>query len=101
MDDILSVSQQFLQHTNSFESHIQFTAEGPGSKCSIPFLDTFISSGPSSTLLTSVYRKLTHTNQYLNWDSEHKLSAKYGVFNTLTHRVRTIYTNQQLLQEEE
>ena len=33
-----------------------------------------------------VYRKPTHVDQYLQWDSHPHLSAKYSVINTLTHR---------------
>ena len=36
-------------------------------------------------LLPIVYMKSTHTEQYLQWDSHYSLSAKYSVFNTLTH----------------
>ena len=57
--------------------------------------------GPNNTLLTSVYRKPIHTYQCLPWDSCHNLSAKYSIFNTLTHRVRTVCTNAQLLQRGE
>ena len=32
----------------------------------------------------TVYRKPTHTDQYLQWDSHHNLSAKFGVINTLS-----------------
>ena len=35
-----------------------------------------------------MYHKPTHTDQYLQWDSHHSLSAKYSVIGTLTHRVK-------------
>ena len=53
------------------------------------------------TLLTSVYRKPTNTEQYLHCDIHHGLSAKYCVFNTLTHSARIFCAHAQLLQEEE
>ena len=73
-------SQQFLQHINSIDPHIQFTNEVPNTDGSIPFLDILVIPGPENTPLTSVYRKLTHTDQYFQWNSHHSLSAEYIVF---------------------
>ena len=52
-------------------------------------------------LRTTVFRKPTHTDMYLHWDSYHHLSAKYSVINTLRHRAKTVCSTQQLLKEEE
>ena len=52
-------------------------------------------------LNTSVYRKPTHMDQYLHWDSLHPISSKYSVVGTLHHRARTVCSNKQLLQQEE
>ena len=41
-------------------------------------------------LWITVYQKPTHTDQYLQWDSHHSLSAKYSVMGTLTHRAKTV-----------
>ena len=38
-------SQQFSQHINSTDPHIQFTAEVPNTNGSIPYLDTSVISG--------------------------------------------------------
>ena len=79
-------SHHFLQHTNSLDPYIQHPMEDFKDNGSIPFLDTLVSPGPNNTLITSVYRKPTHTNQYLHWDSNNNLPAKYSVVTTLTHR---------------
>ena len=50
---------------------------------------------------TTVYRKATHTEWYLQWDSHHNITAKYSVDNTLTHRAKTVCSTHQLLQKEE
>ena len=42
----------------------------------------------------------THTDQYLQWDSHHHLSAKYSVITTLIHRAKTVCSNPELLQKE-
>ena len=47
-----------------------------------------------------MYHKPTHTDQYLQWDSHHSLSAKYSVIGTLTHRAKTVCTELELLQRE-
>ena len=41
-----------------------------------------------------------HTDQYLQWDSHHLLSAKYSVISTLTFRAKTVCSNPELLQKE-
>ena len=46
-------------------------------------------------------QKPTHTDMYLHWDSYHHLSTKFSVINTLRHRTKTVYSNSQLLKEEE
>ena len=67
----------------------------------LPFLDTLFSVGPSSLLVTTVYRNSTHKDQYLHWYSHHSISAKYSVVNTLTQRVQTVCSDQQLLGQEQ
>ena len=52
------------------------------------------------SLSITVYRKPTHTDQYLQWDSHHNLSAKFSVINTLSHRAQTVYSNPELLKWE-
>ena len=44
-------------------------------------------------LSVTVYRKPTHMDQYLQWDSHHHLSAKHSVINTLTHWEKQCVTN--------
>ena len=52
------------------------------------------------TLTTKVYRKRTHTDLYLQWDSHHNLACKFSVVNTLTHRAKAVCSTPQLLKEE-
>ena len=83
------------------DPNIQFTTEDAKPDGSLPFLDTIVLLQPDNSLLTSFYRKPTHTDLYLQWDSNHYLSATYSVINTLRHRARTVCSNNQLLMEEE
>ena len=66
----------------------------------MPFLDTLGTPQADGSLLTTVYRKSTHTNQYLQWDSHHTISAKYSVISTLFHRAKEVYSTKQQLDEE-
>ena len=93
--------QNFLDHINSVDHHIQFTSENPRPDGSLPFLDILVTPGEDGSLSATVYRKPTHTNLYMQWDSHHTISSKYSVIGTLHHRARTICSSPQLLQEEE
>ena len=104
VDDIFVInkaehSQDLLQHINNQDPHIQFTVE-PTQQGSLPFLDTLVTIQPDNTLSTSVYRKPTHTDQYLHWDSNHHITVKQSVFNTLAHRAKTVSSTQDLLDKE-
>ena len=67
--------QSFLQHINSVDPAIRFTVEDNKEDGSIPFLDTIVKPEADGSLSITVYRKPTHTDQYLQWDSHHHLSA--------------------------
>ena len=47
-----------------------------------------------------VYRKPTHTDLYLPWDSNHNIAAKYSMINTLSHRTHTTCSTSELAEEE-
>ena len=93
--------QGFLKQINSVDPFIQFTTADTKPDGSIPFLDTIVMPQSDGSLLMSVYRKPTHTDQYLQWNSYHHLSAKFSVINTLKHRAKTVCSNNHLLKEEE
>ena len=59
VDDICVVidsarKEEFLEHINNMDPHIQFTTEDAKADGSIPFLDTFVMPQPDNSLLTSV-----------------------------------------------
>ena len=93
--------EEFLTHLNSVDKNMQFTTEEPRPDGSLPFLDILITTDKDDRLDTTVYRKPTHTDQYMHWDSHHTISSKYSVVGTLLHRAKTICSNRQLLQQEE
>ena len=91
--------QSFLQQINSVDPTIRFTVEDNKEDGSIPFLDTIVKPEADGSLSITVYRKPTHTDQYLQWDSHHHLSAKFSVIQTLSHRASTVCSNPELFQK--
>ena len=92
--------QAFLDHINSIDPAIKFTVEGTPGNGAIPFLDTLLTLLADNSLSITVFCKHTHTDQYLQWDSHHGLSAKHSAIGTLTHRAKTVCTDPELLQRE-
>ena len=70
-----------LSVLNSFHKNIKFTFEEEKDN-KISFLDVLILSNGSS-IETTVYRKFTHSDVYLHWDSFLPNSWKVGTFKTL------------------
>ena len=93
--------QNFLDHVNSVDHRIQFTSEDPRPDGSMSFLDILVTPGEDGSLSTTVYRKLTYTDLYMQLDSHHTISSKHSVIGTLHHRAKAICSSPQLLQQEE
>ena len=92
--------EQFLQHINNTDNAIKYTVEDTRENGSVPFLDILVTPEHNGTLVTSVYSKATHTDQYLHWNSHHHIEDKYSIINTLTHRVKTGWSTPELFRRE-
>ena len=57
----------FLDHINSIDQHIQFTCEEQREDGSLPFLDVLVLPKEDGSLSSTVFRKATHTDLYLQW----------------------------------
>ena len=106
VDDTLTIINRdhkdtFLDHLNSMDPNIKFTSEDSKEDGSISFLDILIIPEENGKLNTTVYRKPTHTDMYLHWDSHHNIPSKYSVIGTLYHRANTICSTTQYLHDEE
>ena len=66
----------------------------------LAFLDTAVLREPDGRLTTSVYRKPTHTDQYLAYDSHHPQSVKRGIVKCLYERAKRLVTKPSVNSEE-
>ena len=104
VDDVLTIVKKgthdsLLNYLNSIDPNIKFTIEHPNQQGAIPFLDTF--PRPSGNkIITSVYRKPTHMDRYLDFNSNHPKSAKCAVVRALTDRAKNVCSSPELLAEE-
>ncbi|XP_078372758.1 uncharacterized protein LOC144656411 [Oculina patagonica] len=89
----------FLQHLNNQQPSIRFTMETE-SDSKLAFLDTAVSREPDGRLTTSVYRKPTHTDQYLAYDSHHPQSVKRGIVKCLYERAKRLVTKPSVISKE-
>ena len=70
VDDVLTIVKKgaqdsLLNHLNSIDPNIKFTIEPPNEQGAIPFLDTFPRPSGNDKIVTSIYRKPTHTDRWL------------------------------------
>jgi hypothetical protein len=77
--------QHFFQHLRNISEEIKFTMEIEENGI-IPFLDILINRKSDGNLGHAVYRKKTHTENYLHADSHHHPNQKLGVLKTLATR---------------
>ena len=90
-----SHAEAFLAYINSLSSDLEYTLEHPAPNGSLPFLDVLI----HADLSTSIYRKPTHTNVYLNFNSCAPGTTKDGVIRSLTRRAYKLCSPQHLEEE--
>ena len=84
--------EDFHCHLNSIESSIQFTIETE-SDGQLAFLNVLISRNSDRSIGTTVYRKPTHANKYLDFSSHHPLAHKIAVVRTLSSRAQALMSS--------
>ena len=86
------------EHLNSIDPQIRFTIELWGTD-GLPFLNILVKPTPNSTEPTA-YRKSTHTDRYLHYNSIHPTSANLSVIQTLFHRAKQVCSTPEFLAKE-
>ena len=105
MDDVICITKKdqvdiLFNYINNMDDHIKFTMECPDNEGSIPFLDRKCTPNPNHTIHTTVYRKPTHADRYLDCNFNHPISVQRSVIQALTHRAMRICTTPELLAKE-
>ena len=89
---------EFHTRINRWHSNLRFTVDFE-SNCSIPFLDVLVTHKDHS-IVTSLYRKPTHTGLYMLWDSNQNRRYKLGLVKTLVIRIYRICSSKEIIEKE-
>ena len=87
-DSVQKLTDPILTIDKSDSIKFTYKEEAEGK---LPFLDTLIVKKEDGTIKLLVYRKSSHTDQYLNYNSQHPLHQKLGVKRTLYDRKDNSY----------
>ena len=105
VDDIFCILnkddvERTLDTLNSFFPSIKFTVEIEKDG-SLPFLDVLVNRQIDGSFRTSVYRKPTHSDRYLAYQSNHPPHVKRGVIKCLVDRAYNLCDSYSLTAEVE
>ena len=80
VDDVLATvkrdkTEEILQTINNTTNNIKFTKEEEQNN-QLAFLDVLLTRTDNGTIQAQVYRKKTHTDQILNYNSNHPTNTK-------------------------
>ena len=104
VDDVFSIipkgkKDTMLNYLNSIDPHIKFTVEQPNMVRAIPFLDT-LPQPKDEEISVSVYRKSTHTDRYLDFNSIHPILVIRAVVRALIDRAENVCSDPEILAKE-
>lgn len=103
VDDVFAIIrkrklEEILKIINNYDSDLSFTYEEETND-SLNFLDVTIMKDRNGSLRRKVYRKKTHSNRYLDWNSFHHRSQKIGVIDSLVMRGVRVCSDEFLSEE--
>ena len=104
VDDTFAFVKPVTEYTiqellNKYHPSIKFTYECEDSN-KIPFLDVLITKEDDGTLQTSVFRKITNTEVYMNWHSYAPKAWKVATLRSLIKRAYRISSTESALSQE-
>ena len=104
VDDIFSIIRKhaitnFHNLLNTIDPHIKFTIEEEKNG-QLSFLDTQVTRNTDGSLTVNVYRKPTHTDRYLDYNSHHDKQHKISTARTLLHRAAHLPNTEEGKQQE-
>ena len=91
--------RETLDELNKFNCKVQFTYESTTNN-TLPVLDCLIKRDNEGRLQTKVYRKKTHTGQYLHYTSNQPEHVKIGTIKTLVRRAKIVCSTEESLTDE-
>ena len=77
--------EEVLRKLNAYHENIRFTYELEEAN-GLPFLDVLVTRGVNRKLETSVYRKSTNTDIYMNWEAYAPNTWKLATLRSLVKR---------------
>ena len=83
--------ENFFHYINNLHQNIKFTMEEE-SNGELAFLDTLLKQN-NEEISVLVYRKPTHTDQYLHYSYNNQTSCRESVISSLLNRAYSIITN--------
>ena len=86
--------QELLEHINNLHAQTQFTKEEESSSI-LPLFDTLVQRNHDRTTSVKIYRKPTHSNQYLKYASPNPASAKQSVITALFDQADNVVSNKE------
>ena len=99
VDDVYSILKgTYLENFNNLHQNIKLTMKEK-SNGELAFLKTLLKQ-ENREIYVLVYRKPTHTEQYLHYSSHHQTSCKESVASSLFNREYSIITNKDDLEKE-
>ena len=91
--------RETLDELNKFNCKVQFTYERTTNN-TLPLLDCLIKRDNEGRLQTKVYRKKTHTGQYLHYTSNQPEHVKIGTIKALVRRAKIVCNTEESLTDE-